>query len=359
MPRKVASIDEVKAKVRLLPAHRPEDFLGVVLSKRYSAFYSNDGEFDEKLVMQSCDGEERLRSHGLKPSWEHVLYTANDACVAGSSGCVWLKNKRILLADTCRSYFNSCGENVLLRSPRFAKPARLKGLSLSIVTLSGEGFYHFLSEGATRLKLATPFLKYVDHVIVNGTVKTFHSDWMALFGVPNEKLVFATPSTHYVCDQLLFSNFPSEEACPYMEQVESVKSLVGNAERTDGKHRNIWISRMNAGKRHLSWEAKLLQACPTFESVRLETMTAQQQIQLIQSAKIVAGPHGAGLTGVVFSELKPKVIEFYPIGQPYNSVLRRWLSTGCSGFRTIAVDFETLETDHFIKAKGALQTLSE
>ena len=49
-----------------------------------------------------------------------------------------------------------------------------------------------------------------------------------------------------------------------------------------------------------------------FETVYLEGMSVVDQILLFQSAEFVVGPHGAGLSNLVFCEPGTKVIELMP-----------------------------------------------
>jgi len=49
-----------------------------------------------------------------------------------------------------------------------------------------------------------------------------------------------------------------------------------------------------------------------FETIYLEGMTIEDQILLFQNAEFVIGPHGAGLSNLLFCKPGTKVIEFMP-----------------------------------------------
>ena len=52
-----------------------------------------------------------------------------------------------------------------------------------------------------------------------------------------------------------------------------------------------------------------------FETVYLEGMTVADQVMLFQQAEFIVGPHGAGLSNLLFCEPGTKVIEFMPIAE--------------------------------------------
>jgi capsular polysaccharide biosynthesis protein len=81
-----------------------------------------------------------------------------------------------------------------------------------------------------------------------------------------------------------------------------------------GKPRRIYISRADAGNRRVMNEPVVI-ACLArhgFDSLVLSKMPLREQVQAIADAQIVAGPHGAGLTNVIFGDERMKVLELHP-----------------------------------------------
>jgi capsular polysaccharide biosynthesis protein len=83
--------------------------------------------------------------------------------------------------------------------------------------------------------------------------------------------------------------------------------------RPSGERKRIYISRAKASKRKLLNEAELTAILSRygFRSVELESMKVADQIRLFASADIVVGPHGAGLTNLMFCRPGTKVIELF------------------------------------------------
>jgi capsular polysaccharide biosynthesis protein len=77
-------------------------------------------------------------------------------------------------------------------------------------------------------------------------------------------------------------------------------------------HPRIWIDRSTAISRKmpLTKESKSHLKAYGFEIYRLEELPFFKQVVLFSSAKAVAGPHGAGFTGTIFSR-DAQIVEFF------------------------------------------------
>ncbi len=77
----------------------------------------------------------------------------------------------------------------------------------------------------------------------------------------------------------------------------------------------IYVSRKLAVKRHLTNEDDFLGVLEKheFQKVYLEQMSIREQVELFSSASHVIGPHGAGLTNVIFAPFDVKILEIRPL----------------------------------------------
>ena len=55
---------------------------------------------------------------------------------------------------------------------------------------------------------------------------------------------------------------------------------------------------------------------PTIEWIEYENLNVLETIKLFNKAKIIIGPHGAGLTNMLFSKKGTKIIEIMPYSDP-------------------------------------------
>ncbi len=184
-------------------------------------------------------------------------------------------------------------------------------MTLSLASLGAEGFYHFLLESLPRLALARPWLDRVDHVLAPGQAGRFQENWLSLAGVPREKIIWLEGHSHFRCDQLLFTGPLSQDSQPTPWLVSTVRETVSAVPPVRGT-RKLWISRNDAGVRHVAWEGELLSRLPEFEHVELAARPPAGQIALLGSAAVVAGPHGAGLANLVFCPAGASIVELQP-----------------------------------------------
>jgi len=244
-------------------------------------------------------------------SADRRLFTLPDTCVAGGDGVVYDPKRRIAVEETVRSWFRPPSKHPLLAAPRFPAACPLPGVTLSLASLGAEGFYHFLIESLPRLALARPWLDCVDHVLAPGQAGRFQENWLSLAGVPREKIIWLEGHSHFRCEQLLFTGPLSEDSQPTPWLVSSVRDTVSAAPPERGT-RKLWISRNDAGVRHIAWERELIARMPEFERVELASRPPAEQIALLGSAAVVVGPHGAGLANLIFCPTGASIVELQP-----------------------------------------------
>lgn len=295
--------------------HRPEDFTGVLFENALEPTYYSPGV---SLIGQGLEWEVlprgiRYIESGLSPASPIRAYSLSKAGVIGSDGIIYCLETRRAVAEALRSWVTPIKQHPALGAPRYPAAIRLPGLTLSLLTLSGDGFYHHLLESIPRLSLLRRWLELADHVLSVGSPDSLQARWLAYAGVPVEKIVWMEGLCHVACDQLLFTDYPMRDQVPSAWIVQAIRSsfpLPNPKLTTFG--RRVWISRGDASSRILSWENDLLALLPDFSRVELAKLTPAQQISLAAEAEVIAGPHGAGLAHVLFGKPGGRVIELFP-----------------------------------------------
>ena len=84
--------------------------------------------------------------------------------------------------------------------------------------------------------------------------------------------------------------------------------------------RRIYINRGDARKRRLRNEGELwpLFALRGFESVAAGNLSFRDQVALFSEAKVIAGPHGAGLSHILFAPRGAQVLEIFPADKAFD-----------------------------------------
>jgi capsular polysaccharide biosynthesis protein len=83
-------------------------------------------------------------------------------------------------------------------------------------------------------------------------------------------------------------------------------------------HRRLYVSRAKARFRRLENEDAIWPhlAARGFEKVFLEELSFREQVRLMQEARVVAAPHGAGLTNMMFCPEGTAIVEIASLGFP-------------------------------------------
>jgi hypothetical protein len=118
---------------------------------------------------------------------------------------------------------------------------------------------------------------------------------------------------HLEADRLLVPSYLSVPGSIRPWGARWLRSRLGVEGRPIGK-RKLWISRSRARYRRLLNESEILGILEPlgFEKVELETLSFRQQVDLFAQADVVAGPHGAGMTNLLFAPHGTRVLEIFP-----------------------------------------------
>ncbi len=242
---------------------------------------------------------------------KRCLYLLKDVYVSPASGMVWLPEGYIL-EESVGSLLRIMGWGGILHEPLLRNQTLpIEGL---IVACPPTGYFHWLFE----------IMPNILH---------------ALSRFPESKILVSTKSPKYLIDALelllgseeykrrtIFSQNPLRVPNLVMPQIEVYSGFEHpgdiNKLRSKFKSRTIpnetnmlvYISRSRTSKRRLANEHLLehkLQALG-FNVVYCEDMLFIDQIGLFSNAKFVVGPHGAGLSNMIWSDLPCEIFEIFP-----------------------------------------------
>lgn len=294
--------------------HRAEDFSGEVcrMPGEAAVYGPAHSLLGQPATWEMLPDGPRYREEGIAFSPPQVLYSLCEAGIATGDGIVYCPRTRRAVLETLRGWTRPALHHPLLGAPRFPRAQVLPGRTLSLLTLSGDGFYHLLLEAIPRLHLAADLLPHCDHVLANGGPGGFHEKWLTHAGVPAAKIRWADGFTHYRCEQLCFTAYPMRDQQPSPWTVQALRARLSFVPATRAPHRRLWISRNDARHRRLAWETELLSLLPGFDRVELAGLSPSEQMRLFSEAAAVAGPHGAGLAHVAFCPPSSMVFELFP-----------------------------------------------
>ena len=190
-------------------------------------------------------------------------------------------------------------------------------------------YHHWLIECLPRLRAALETPELADcAVIMPASLSRFQQDILALLGIPPERLL-PFDGSDWRTEQLYF---PSIGTFAPHELRWGRQQLLAAAPINPGRPatRRLYISRADAVTRRVINEAEVVAYLTGqgFEIITLTGMPLQQQIALFAEAEVIIGPHGAGLTNILFAPREATLIELMPNDQVNHCF---WLMTNALG----------------------------
>ncbi len=199
---------------------------------------------------------------------------------------------------------------VVLRDPT---PTRtLAGAALLLAQPWAFNYHHWMINSLARLWWLEQHVALRDvPVLLPRTLNSFQHESLAALGLPNEqRLPF--DATHWQIERLYFP--ASGDFWPAQLQWirQRVYSYYGIPIAVP--HRRLYISRGDAPNRRVLNESALIACLQSlgFETVQLATIPFIDQVRLLSEAQIVVGPHGSGLTNIVFGPETLTLLELHP-----------------------------------------------
>ena len=215
-------------------------------------------------------------------------------------------------------------------------------------------YYHWLVDVLSRYHLLEKSGISIDKYVINGDfVHKFNKESLALLGIPKEKIIFIEEgnSFHISASKLIITSIPSLSHTPrYPFDFLREKFLPNEAETIPGFER-IYISRDDSFIRRVLNEDKVMEILDKkgFKKVLLAPLAFEEKIKIFHSAKIVIGPHGAGLTNLAFCQPGTKVIEFFYKDYPpiFKRLLCNYLNFDYYSFICNGEPHETLDPNSY------------
>ncbi len=220
----------------------------------------------------------------------------------------------------------------------------LPGVTASLTTPEAENnYWHWTTELLPRLHLLERAgfpPERVDRYLINTTGARFQRETLAALGVAPEKVVVASAATHFECETLVVPSVNQRHHDVSSWAVAWLRTLAPESGSAEGGRR-LFLSRADAGFRRLLNETEIVAALAPlgFEVVRAGELTVAAQRSLFRQASLVAGPHGAAFTNIVWCRPGTPCVEFMPPGY---CDLSFWGMSGTAGLPHTVIAGETV-----------------
>jgi capsular polysaccharide biosynthesis protein len=191
----------------------------------------------------------------------------------------------------------------------------------SVIQRYGHMYYHWLEETLPRVVMLQDAGVLTPDTKLLTWGQPYEAAWLQALGVHSDQIVTYDPETVYCTDMLLVPT-PVPRITPPKESLVAIRSALG-VEVLPESQRDIivYVSRKNEPTRRVANEEQLLKSIRasflgTPVVVYERALSPAESIALFQRAKVVIGPHGAGLSHILFSAPGTAVIEFLFMADP-------------------------------------------
>ncbi|WP_081386314.1 glycosyltransferase family 61 protein [Paenibacillus odorifer] len=259
-----------------------------------------------------------LTPYCLKPFGGYVA-TISRGKVWGESGAV-LTPEGKLIFDLSQEYdakqyrMLEADEHPVFHRWNDPQLQHFAGTAAVLTFCGAHNYFHWMYDVLPRLAmLQSSGITYSTIIMNPNPYGPFVEQTWTMLGI-SESWVIRTNSEAYVqADQLLVPSLMMNSHYPPWTTDTLRRFLLPHRETTLVTPERFYISRKKASSRRLVNEDDVIRCLENFNIVPicLEDWTVSQQIQLFASAKVIVGPHGAGLANLAFCQPGTQVIEIF------------------------------------------------
>lgn len=195
-------------------------------------------------------------------------------------------------------------------------PKPVKGTYFNVNLFWGNGYYHWICDVLPRLfglsDATTDFRFLLPRLLMPWQERS-----LELLDVPRDQCIRHMGRRPLKVERLLYASPVAMTGDHEPQSLDWVRTTILrnclSSSPPRMPRRRIYVTRRSARCRSIANEDKLLPLLENyeFEVVDCSGLTFDQQIQLFSEAQCVAGPHGAGLTNILWCPPGARVLEFF------------------------------------------------
>lgn len=165
-------------------------------------------------------------------------------------------------------------------------------------------YYHWMIETVPRIRYLRAYETRTGNdvtLLVPDDLPSWAEETLTLLEWPEAKIERGTSSVYHI-DRLLIPSFPELFVEDFQWIRQQILNKVSTVQPPIKPDKNIFISRSNATERRVVNETEIIEMLSKydFELVHLEENTLLQNSKIFNNSDIIIGPHGAGLTDLIF-----------------------------------------------------------
>lgn len=209
-------------------------------------------------------------------------------------------------------------QNIFLRQKGFSKPTKINGTVFSM--LGGGGaitfYYHWMVDSFPRLFLLkeSGLFDSVDYFLVPNYSFDYNRETLSYFGIKSNQVISVLSNRHIQADSLIFTSYTRVDGHHPQWVCDGLYDTFVGSDAQERSDRLIYISRSDAKQRFVLNEAPLVEMLKRygFEIFTMSSLSMREKAQLLNSARIIVGPHGSGSVNFAFCKPGTKILDLVP-----------------------------------------------
>ncbi|MEA5516182.1 glycosyltransferase family 61 protein [Nodularia sp. UHCC 0506] len=285
--------------------------------------------------------ESHFRFHYQALSRPQSLVVIKNATIRDGVGFVQLPDSQICYEGNW--YLPYLQENPAYKRRFPLRWRSIKGNVYSLLCLWGNAFYHWFHDVLPRLEFALPHLPQDTKFLIQDKPYAYQLDSLRAYGIGQDRLELQPKSVNTTIEQLWFASPIGHTGLGSGSALKSVAQRLAtffNPKVTEVKQKRIYISRQKAKARRVVNE-ELLEPILNefgFQILICEQLSLAEQVQLFSSAEAIAGPHGAGLTNMIYAPCGIPIAEILSSPALHYIIMARQLGHSFARLKAIATD---------------------
>ena len=293
-----------------------------------------DNYFDGKVIFHRLDSKVSDLASTIEFA-PFYLVVENGEII--SKNAILAKNRKLLvelyhenykgirkyLECKINSFFFPDHDNYFIKKLFNFKKVRINCVLLVSASSSNFNYYHFLFDFLPKLLHYKDKFDDIDAIVINGPRPSWQLRILSLLEINKEIIVMnnkysIVSKKIYAPSYLSLISHPNRLVVDTISQLKHFKDSSGLSKGL----KFLYVSRQAQSSRRIlnHQEFNSLLVPYGFVEIRPEEYSFQQQIGFFNNAEIVIGPHGAGLSNIVFCQEDTKIVEINPVGF-YNETL--------------------------------------
>jgi capsular polysaccharide biosynthesis protein len=255
---------------------------------------------------------EKFNRLSMSSPYSTFVIKAKNWRVWGNQGAV-ITNNNYLFKDVSREFDDE--PHSIFKQLKLKPITNISGPTAVLAASGSNVYYHWMFDILPRINLLkqSGASNNIDQFIIDYLGISYQKETLERAGIAPGKIVRSNNhwNFHVKVDDLIIPSLVSPNNTPTIEACLYLRSLFQKEIAVKSSGKKLYIQRLNGRKIINETEILNILKPLNFQVVHPEKLTVAQQAKLFTEAEFVIGPHGAGLTNIVFCQPGTRVIDLF------------------------------------------------